>query len=651
VDAFESIGKEIDVLSSGERERHPFYMFEPWDVEKRSDEQMAQAEKDGIDLFDPHFVRHTGTDPHPYQTGFLLDDVFVRSLQAGTQAGKSCVAQIEIGIMISGEIPHALRYEKGVDTGVKRLVTPLNIKRWGRRDSRTGSILDHNINAAAPESWKEWNCGNIIGVGLYPTSKIAEQGSQIWVCTIAKGIQNFWWPAFTEPDKLIFPEHFIDRNKGNNGSNSQDQVVFMVRGCKIVLISYESGFDKTEELKAHEIILDEPPPEEMFQSAQQHASRIAIVETPYKGISFTKNLMFPETPSPQKKVYHATQYDSPYVDNDQIAVMRENMKPWDIGARVWGLHSEVKGEPYFDRGKLMIWLRKYTHMHEMAIFQPRNAYFGCVANPDVTHLSGLIDTPVDFHTVDQEDRRYVWRSYERVLPLTPYVLTADPAEGSETPEDAADVCAAIIARPLSVEEAQKTPEACPFKIVATLRSTLPTMAFARACSHAMRYYNNALLGAETQRGFWNGTFAHELKDWPYWYMISTMQDKSGKPKRHKGFDPNSKTRDSMYDLVDDWIAAYGQLDYPDFRDEELMKELVAAVRGKNGRCDHTSDGTLDTVTCFGIMLYIYKFGGDQIVYNGDIAAPDYIPKSRHGINDEKGVDFCGMNGLGYGQDR
>jgi hypothetical protein len=650
MDAFDVIGREIDEIGSDQRERHPFYMFEPWDVAKRSQAQLDQAERDGVDLFDPQFIKHAGQDPHPYQTGFLLSTAFIRSLQAGTQVGKSYVALMEAGVVLSGEIPHSLRFAEGVDTGVKRLVNKENILRWGRFDSTTGSFLDHNANALKPQGWSEWDCGTIKGVGIYPTEKIAPPGSQIWVCTLMRGIVNFWWPKLYEPEERIFPDHFFDKSKGNNGYNLQKETAYFNRGGKIMCISYESGFDKTEERMAKMIIMDEPPPHDLFQSAQQHCEHLVIVETPYKGVSFTKALMWPDKPSPEKKVFHATQYDSPYVSNDKIELLRENMKPWDIGARVWGLHTEVKGEPYYDRHKLMIWLRKYQNLHELGAFIPEGEYYGLVDDPNVNHLRGLINTRVDFQPSDIEDGRYVWRVYEKAEQFTPYVLTADPAEGSEKPEEAQDVCAAMVARPLTPDERASMPGAVTFKVVATIRSSLPTIAFARTCSHAARYYNNALLGAETRRGFWNGTFANELSDWPYWYMITTIHDKTGTPRKNKGFDPNQKTRESMYDLISDWINAFSEKDYPHFRDEWIIKELTAAVVGKNGRCDHTSEGTLDTVTCFGIMLYIFKFSANQIQFNGDVEEQDYKPKNPHHRNVKKKVDHCGMGLLGYRQD-
>jgi hypothetical protein len=129
---------------------------------------------------------------------------------------------------------------------------------------------------------------------------------------------------------------------------------------------------------------------------------------------------------------------------------------------------------------------------------------------------------------------------------------------------------------------------------------------------ALRYWNNALLGAETKRGFSNATFAGELREWPYWYHMITVQQSTRKPRQQIGFDTNAKTRDSIFELIGKWLSDYDEDSYPDIPDKQLLVELAGAIKGRGGRCDHTTQGSLDRAVCFGIFLYILEYSKDQI---------------------------------------
>jgi hypothetical protein len=288
---------------------------------------------------------------------------------------------------------------------------------------------------------------------------------------------------------------------------------------------------------------------------------------------------------------------------------------------VWGFHSEIKGKPYFDRLKLISWIHKFNPHFQLARFIPNEEYHGVAEQEKFgSPMPCLMEIGVSMKEVEDDNRQNTWRIYEPPKKFVPYLIAVDPAEGAEDPDAAADSCAAIIARAPDREAGEKVPKIC-----AVLRSTLETVLFARVCSHAMRKYNNALLAAETKRHAVNATFAAEVRHWPYWFHMVTIQDSTQRPRKQKGWDTNASTRASIFDYIGSWISEYTMDEYPEIPDQDLLRELAACVVGKNGRPDHTSDGTLDLAVCLGIILYVMRNADEQIIYNGDEEQEEHRP--------------------------
>ena len=615
---------------------HPFYHFEPWDVEKRSLEIRAKALEDGADIYSPEFVSVFGEDPHPFQTGFFMSTKRIRFIIGGSQIGKSVNPLMESMIMISGEIPYSMRYEAGVDTGIKRAVTEENISRFGRRDSSTGELIDYNARALRPDKWKEWDCGNIIGVGLYPQEKISPPGKQIWIATIAESIKKFWWPKLADPDKRVIPAEFIDTSKSNKGYNISQNIVHCIRGMTIFVLSFEQGHIKFESEKAHAVVEDEETPNnELFASAQEHAKYITVAMTPLKGLTWSRDIVFNLNIDADR--FHATQYDSPYQDKTDIDRRRTTYELWIRQSRCWALYAEQTGEPYFDRNKLNAWATNYNMHYDLVTFSPRGQWFRMRGDQRISPLPGLIDTPVHKSPANSdEEATTAWRMYEDRQLGEGYALSADAAEGAENPEEAGNVNAAIIMRLPNIKETHA-------RIVCSIRSTLPTKAFAKVCAYALRYYNNALLASESGIGADNKAFELEVEDWPYWYMSTVTRDATGTPRQKRGFSMKSNQRDAIFKEIESYIGEFDKDEYPHIPDQPLLKELAAAVKGKKGRCDHVKRGSLDSAICYGILLHIIKHDPDQIKCNEKA-----ISKRRERNRHPKTSSIpCGLTMLGY----
>jgi len=637
---FDKISDTIDNAEQLAVVSHPFYAFEPWDVEERTDLVKQQAMDDGIDLYHADIIKHIGIDPHPFQSGFMLSTKYNTNLLASSQSGKSWAATIKGLIMASGEIPFSMRYAKGVDTGIKRVINKYTITRFGRISKDDGKVIDHNIKAERNDSW---DCGNIIGAGIFPQEMIAPEGSEIRIGTLQRVKIEVWWPRLAEKRALLMPDHFIDRTRGANGYNKKDGLIYLPRNCQFSILTYEMDAQKFEGVRAWYTILDEEPPNQnLIPTVVTHTHYWSLCETPYKGITYSKKIFFPDKISPNSQTFHSTAYDCPYKTLEGINRERETMPIWEIGARIWGMPTELRGSPYFDRKKISGWINKYARFipYQWAQFVPSSNWHGIVSRPDITTVAGLLDTHVNIIPLTEDNLQTAWRVYEERKAGTAYLFAGDPAEGAMIPGEAGDISAAIIVRPPESERGEKRPI-----IVATLRSTLETIPFTKNCVYACRYYNNATIASEIT-GSASATFANELKDWPYWYMHVSTQDSTGKQREKRGFTTSSKSRDAIFDLIKSWILDFGEHEYPYIPDESLLVELAGAIvsqKSSKQRCDHTDSGTLDLTIAFGIILYVFEYALDQVRCNQKEEVKER--KNRRNIPQQK-TSACGMSFMG-----
>jgi phage terminase large subunit-like protein len=623
-DLFKTVDKAIKQVESRKVDFDPYYFFEPWDADVPDMETLKAAMEDGVDLEDDPAVKLSGVYPRPFQTGSILSTKNMVCTQAGSRSGKSICTLVVIGAMISRKPPYAFRYDKGEDTGVRRPVTDENITRFGRYHAVTGEFLDHNTKAPLGP---EWHCGNIVGCGKFPEELYPPDGEQIWVGTIAKSVDTFWWPALTgEGAKRFLPREFFDEAKGNKGSSRQAMIVHGIRSIDIHIKTYEQKHTKFESQTAWLLAWDEEPPEpSIYISGAVHAKYQRFSFTPLKGRSWSEDLFFScLKPKAERKkgaglsrsdfdYFYASQFDSPFVERSKLLRDRRGMETWERKARIWGQYSEYAGQPFFHREKIFFWRKNFCMDFLPVRFRTTTPYDGMYGS-SVSNVPGLLQVRAIPERVNEEDGQYVWRMYEKARPGVGYCAVFDAAEGAVTPTDAKDMGFGLVFRAPTDEEAG-TWAGLPV-VVATIRSSLPTVAFARSAWPVLRHYNNALLAAERGHGKDNEAFGLTLEDWPYWYMYQVKEA----ARRHmlkKGFDTNKTTRTACLDKIKDWVDEYEVDEDPNFRDDRVYHELGMAVSkqtmGGKMKCDHPSGGSLDGVICLGIATYILQESPDLIV--------------------------------------
>lgn len=276
----ESIGEEAKI--------HPFYEYEPWDIDEPRPQRIIDLAKEyGISLgTDAMF----GSAPSLFQTGYLMSHAFIKVKFAGNQVGKTYNVLIDAIIRLTGEIPLSLQNEKGIVLDKKRSITENNIKRFGRYNSISGEYLDRNTRE---ERTSLWDCGHILGAGKYPKDKIVDAGSKIWIVTYSEALKQVWWPTL----RGMVPESLLDIKKGSPtspGFSEREKICHFINGSTIHFITYEQGHTRLEGAgniqefeKLVGIVFDEEPPKKDFYNvALQRAPEITLITTPYNGLCF-----------------------------------------------------------------------------------------------------------------------------------------------------------------------------------------------------------------------------------------------------------------------------------------------------------------------------------------------------------------------------
>lgn len=601
MDPFEDIGTFLD-QHINESSTDDFHLFEPWDVEERPDWLIREAKSDDVDLNTPENIKLYGGDPHPFQTGFMTDTGTIAVLFAGNRVGKSYCAIIDMVIKATGELPYAFRYPKGVKTVIKRKVNDANIRRWGRHDAETDEIIDHDIDATRDDTW---DCGFVTGVGIYPSTSFIKsdttQPKVIWVGTKKQAWEEFWWPKFKE----IIPKYMLDTTRGTDGLNQKQKHIYLTGGYEIHGLTYDQGAMSFEAVEVPYAYMDEEAPMAVYAALLLHCTKLRIMETPYKGVTWTYDMLLLRAMDDNSAVtvYHATQYDSPYVTEQWVKDRKDNIKRWEVKARIYGIHSDQAGRPYYEERLPLLrkWCTSMVNKASYVEFVPTQAF---------DTYRDLCNTQVNARTVLTDQERGQWHLYEKCDPNTAYWIGIDTAEGSEEDEQAAaDRNAAKVFRAPRANENPNFPV-----LVAACRSTDTTINFARTCVYAAVYYNNALLAPEV-RGETGGVFKTEVRDYPYIYQMTVTNNKTNRPSKKIGYITSAGTRQQLFDMLGDFLSEFDQAEIPAIPYLPLIKEIMACLVGKKGRPDHPRNGTSDSIISFGIGLYVFQIDNTQIKNN------------------------------------
>lgn len=573
-----------------------FYHFEPWDGPDEA-ELMSHPEK----WRHEHAIlpKHT-PGGSKFQKAAMKSTKRMRGLLSANRIGKTIFVCVDAIVMITGELPYSYRVDDGVDTGIKRIMPSRmkkfgreNIIRWGRRDIKTGRIIDFNPDV--PEDGT-WDCGNILGVGKYPQDRICElEGGQVWVCCWGDHRDKTWIPLM----KSMIPDHCLDADKGTGGFSNQDNVFFLTEDKQIRFLTYDQGYKRAEGEMAWATILDEEVTDRRFYTGViSHCRHLLMSWTPIHGMTWSYDEIYEPAVSGKRndiEVFHATMYDCPYIENSFLTMLEGNLKSYEFDSKVLGIYSRQEGKPYFDYDTTKHWISTFTSRYTpVELIAKKNAPIKEIM------AAGISRVPA------KEGSNVAWEMYEDVMPNALYFLAVDCARGHDDPDQAQDHSVAHMFRKPIGKEKDSEPVH-----VATLMSTVPNVAFAWMCLYGAVYYNNALMCPES-KGEDGAVFCVEIKDYPYWFRMPTANDRTGKISEKIGFDTNAKNRKIAVDKMRKWVNSH--VEDSKIRHLRTIIEINEAIYKKE-RMDHPERGSTDGLMAFAIGLYVFEEANHQIMCN------------------------------------
>lgn len=627
------------LLDAGQEPDTEFNHFEPWDVLPRSEHLLKYADDLNIKL-----------DPNggEFQTGMLMSTVFIAIAIAGNQLGKTFGELVECIIQATGELPISLRYEKGVDTGIPRNIADgdrrvLNILRFGRRCVKTGEIIDHcpylkadgtptDFEAEAVKKIipdETWDCGNIVGAGIYPSIKMPENKTLIRVCSWKQARDDMWEPAL----KRMWPKELRDISRGTDGFVIGDNTFHSHNGTTVKLITYESGYESMEAAKPWLTILDEEPKDRRFYTgALTHSKYIRMSFTPIHGLSWSKIDLIDKVDK-NVKVFRATQFDCPFKTIEGIERETSTMKSWEKISKVLGYHAGQTGMPYFDREKINGWINGHVGYARSAEFRAEAKW---TTGLDIPNLDIKLDYEIE------EVGQATWQISEDVDVDASYYLAVDTASGIENEAEANDIDYTSMVMMRVCDGEVDTP-------VAFIKTLIPEIYSWREALLACGYYNNALLCPEAT-GETGALFLSRSIDYPYIVKSVVIRQATRQPEEKLGFQMRKNTRAEVFKLLLEWEQRYDST--PRFPFLSVINEMSECIVSKQGRPDHPRGSNNDSLVAFGIGLWVKANAVDQCRNNRrgkaeTIRNRDRIIKteSRPLIGSSLGLDE--MERLGY----
>jgi phage terminase large subunit-like protein len=379
--------------------------------------------------------------------------------------------------------------------------------------------------------------------------------------------------------------------------------VFFMDGSDISIITYEQGYNRVEAVMVDLALIDEEPPDRrFFTGVVEHAKQISMQFTPLNGMTWAyEDILLKAKGNDSIRIFTATQFDSPYQIKEHVVSKLSLYKPWEVESKVFGVFSEQKGKPYFDREKLNIWANTLVETFERKKFEPLAAW-----------TTALELNRIRVRALDaDEDGEGVWRVYEPKVDGLAYFVSIDTALGTEDADqgEVGDYNAAVIRRMPIGDETRPVDVAAYW----TQGRVIP---FARDCLAAARYWNNALLCPEV-RGESAGVFMNEVVGYPFILKTTVVNDMTRKTMDKQGFYTTGKTRKEAFDLLADLID--NSKTNPGIRIRRVLHEAAQCVKGKSGRPDHERRDHDDVLFAYAISEWVYRYAREQVKFRADKA--------------------------------
>ena len=394
---------------------------------------------------------------------------------------------------------------------------------------------------------------------------VSESGHRILVCRkVAKTLRESCFQQLTGQLNEYYPKQAK--------INKTDMKITMQNGSEILF----AGLDDVEKLKsiynvtgiwieeASELLeTDFNQLDIRLRGETKYYKQIIITFNPVSILHWLKARFFDKS-DPRTTTHRSTYKDNRFLDAESIQTL-EAFKETDeyyymvycLGA--WG----VTGRSVFDA-------KAVTERLLLNIQPARTGYFDYTVNVDSLTDIKFIDDPTGFIKL-----------YTDTIQYRPYVIGGDTAgEGSDS----------FIGQVIDNTTGKQ---------VATLRHTFDEDLYAHQIYCLGRYYNDALIGIESNYSTYPVMTLERLR-YPKQYVRETMDDFTHKIRKSFGFQTNTKTRPVAISTL---IKAARE-DVSIVDDKTTLEEMLTFIRNEDFRAEAEEGGHDDCVMALAIAHYI-----------------------------------------------
>jgi len=184
--------------------------------------------------------------------------------------------------------------------------------------------------------------------GTHPYKDIPVPNYGRVVCTdFTNGIEKVIIPEY----KKWMPKHMLKDGSWEKSFHSASRTLILVNGSTISFMSNDQDVEKFAGASCHWVHFDEEPRQIIFQECRMRLidtkGDLWITMTPDKGMSWVYSELYERAgEDPDIEVFTYGIYDNPYIDNDEIDMIKRGLSEGQIDAKIYGKFVQLSGLIY-----------------------------------------------------------------------------------------------------------------------------------------------------------------------------------------------------------------------------------------------------------------------------------------------------------------
>lgn len=266
--------------------------------------------------------------------------------------------------------------------------------------------------------------------GTHPFKKIPTPNYGRVVCTdFTNGIEKVIIPEF----KKWLPKHLLKRY------HVESRTMELTNGSTVEFMSYDQDVEKFASAKRHWTWFDEEPPQNIFRECRMRLidtkGDIWITMTPDKGMTWIYSDIYEQSGiDPNIESFHYGIYANPYIDNDEVDMIKRGLSEELIDAKIYGKFVALSGLIYKEYKQDIHKIRRFpiqSHWPKVCAIDPhpRNptAVLYLAVAPPKEFLAQLIKYDIPYKKDFINPDRDIYIVYDEVYPSIPKLI-ADTAK-------------------------------------------------------------------------------------------------------------------------------------------------------------------------------------------------------------------------------